>query len=154
MRKPSAGLLTYRRRRGELEFLLVHPGGPYWEHRDDASWSIPKGEYEPAEQPLDAACREFLEETGFEAQGSFTPLTPIKQPNGKVVSAWAVEGDFDAEAVRSNTFTMEWPPRSGTQMEFPEVDRGAWFGVNEARRKIFPAQVAFVDELLGLLGSA
>ena len=154
MRKPSAGLLTYRRRDGELEFLLVHPGGPYWEHRDDASWSIPKGEYEPAEQPLDAARREFLEETGFEAQGSFTPLTPIKQPNGKVVSAWAVEGDFDAEAVRSNTFTMEWPPRSGTQMEFPEVDRGAWFGVNEARRKIFPAQVAFVDELLGLLGSA
>ena len=152
MRKPSAGLLACRRKAGRLEFLLVHPGGPYWERRDEGSWSIPKGEYEPDEAPLDAARREFLEETGFEPLGPFTPLTTLTQPNGKRVSAWAIEGDFDAEAIRSNAFTMEWPPRSGQQAEFPEVDRGAWFDAEEAKHKLFPAQVGFVDELLGLLG--
>ena len=151
VRKPSAGLLAFRRNGDRVEFLLVHPGGPYWEHRDDASWSIPKGEYEPDEEPLDAARREFVEETGFEPTGPFTPLTTLTQPNGKRVSAWAIEGDFDAEAVRSNTFTMEWPPRSGVQTEFPEVDRGAWFDAEEARRKLFPGQVGFIDELLGQL---
>ena len=151
MRKPSAGLLAYRRKAGRLEFLLVHPGGPFWEHRDDASWSIPKGEYEPDEQPLDAARREFQEETGFLPSGPFTPLTTLTQPTGKRVSAWAIEGDFDAECVRSNTFTMEWPPRSGTQAEFPEVDRGGWFTAEEAKRKLLPGQVGFVDELVGLL---
>jgi predicted NUDIX family NTP pyrophosphohydrolase len=152
MRKPSAGLLAFRRTAGEPEFLLVHPGGPFWANRDDASWSIPKGEYEPDEEPLDAACREFQEETGFEAAGPFIPLTTLTQPNGKRVSAWAIEADFDASAMTSNSFTMEWPPRSGTQAEFPEVDRAAWFATAEAKRKLLPGQVGFIDELVGLLG--
>ena len=152
MRKPSAGILAFRRRGAKMEFLLVHPGGPFWEHRDDGAWSIPKGEYDADEEPLAAAQREFLEETGFVALEPFTPLTALTQPNGKRVSAWAIEADFDATAMSSNTFTMEWPPRSGVQAEFPEVDRAEWFGTAESKRKLLPGQVGFIDEIVSLLG--
>jgi len=147
MAKHSAGLLMYRRRRGELEVFLVHPGGPFWAKKDAGAWSIPKGEYRPGEDPLAAARREFREETGFSVAGEFTPLTPLKQPSGKIIQAWAVEGDCDAGAIRSNTFTLEWPPRSGHQQEFPEVDRAAWFTLTAAREKIIKGQVGFLEEL-------
>jgi predicted NUDIX family NTP pyrophosphohydrolase len=147
MAKHSAGLLMYRRGRGELEVFLVHPGGPFWAQKDVGAWSIPKGEYRPGEDPLAAARREFREETGFSVAGEFIPLTPRKQPSGKIIQAWAVEGDCDAAAVRSNTFTLEWPPRSGRQQEFPEVDRAAWFTLTAAREKIIKGQVGFLDEL-------
>jgi predicted NUDIX family NTP pyrophosphohydrolase len=146
MAKHSAGLLMYRRR-GELEVFLVHPGGPFWAKKDAGAWSIPKGEYRPGDDPLAAARREFREETGFPVAGEFIPLTPIKQPSGKIIQAWAVEGDCDAEAIRSNTFTLEWPPRSGRQQEFPEVDRAAWFTLTAAREKIIKGQVGFLEEL-------
>jgi predicted NUDIX family NTP pyrophosphohydrolase len=146
MAKQSAGLLMYRRR-GELEVFLVHPGGPFWAKKDTGAWSIPKGEYRPGDDPLAAARREFREETGFSVAGEFTPLTPLKQPSGKIIQAWAVEGDCDAGAIRSNTFTLEWPPRSGRQQEFPEVDRAGWFTLTAAREKIIKGQVGFLDEL-------
>jgi predicted NUDIX family NTP pyrophosphohydrolase len=151
MAKHSAGLLLYRRRRGELEVFLVHPGGPFWAKKDAGAWSIPKGEYRPDEDPLAAARREFREETGFSVAGEFIPLTALKQPSGKIIRAWAVEGDLDAAAVCSNTFTLEWPPRSGRQQEFPEVDRAAWLTLTAAREKISKGQVGFLDEL-GRLG--
>lgn len=147
MAKHSAGLLMYRRRRGELEVFLVHPGGPFWAKKDAGAWSIPKGEYRPGEDPLAAARREFREETGFAVAGEFIPLTPLTQPSGKIIQAWAVEGDCDAAAIRSNTFTLEWPPRSGLQPEFPEVDRAAWFTLTAAREKIIKGQVGFLEEL-------
>jgi predicted NUDIX family NTP pyrophosphohydrolase len=147
MAKQSAGLLMYRRRRGELEVFLVHPGGPFWARKDAGAWSLPKGEYLQGDDPLAAARREFREETGFSVAGEFTPLTPLKQPSGKIIQAWAVEGDCDAGAIRSNTFTLEWPPRSGRQQEFPEVDRAAWFTLTAAREKIIKGQVGFLDEL-------
>lgn len=125
----------------------MHPGGPFWQKKDDGAWSIPKGEYEGAADALEAAKREFTEETSFSAQGEFVSLTPITQPSGKLVSAWAVAGDVDAEKLRSNTFTMEWPPKSGKQQEFPEVDRGEWFDLRSARRKLVPGQVPFLTEL-------
>jgi predicted NUDIX family NTP pyrophosphohydrolase len=146
MAKHSAGLLMYRRRRGELEVFLVHPGGPFWAKKDAGAWSIPKGEYRPGEDPLTAARREFREETGFSVAGEFIPLTPLKQPSGKIIQAWAVEGDCVA-AVCSNTFTLEWPPRSGHQQAFPEVDRAAWFTLTAAREKISKGQVGFLEEL-------
>jgi len=127
MANNSAGLLMYRHRGGILQVFLVHPGGPYWAKKDLGSWSIPKGEFTPDEDPLEAAKREFEEETGFSASGPFSPLTPIKQPSGKIVQAWAFEGDGDPSAIKSNTFSMEWPPRSGKYQEFPEVDRAGWF---------------------------
>jgi len=145
--KQTAGLLLYRRRRGRIEVFLVHPGGPYWRNKDAAAWSIPKGEFEPDEEPLAAARREVAEETGFDIDGEFLALTPRKQAGGKIVSVWAVERDVDAGAVRSNMFAMEWPPRSGRTQEFPEVDRAAWFDLPAARRKIHKGQVAILDEL-------
>jgi predicted NUDIX family NTP pyrophosphohydrolase len=147
----SAGLLLYRRRQGVLEVFLVHPGGPFWVSKDAGAWSIPKGEYGPAEDPLAAARREFQEETGLTATGDFLPLTPLKQPRGKIIHVWAVAGDCDADAIRSNTFSLEWPPRSGRRQDFPEVDRGAWFTLAAAREKIIKGQAGFLEELRGLL---
>jgi predicted NUDIX family NTP pyrophosphohydrolase len=147
MGKKSAGLLMYRRRHGTLDVFLVHPGGPFWEKKDAGSWSIPKGEYMPGEEPFEVAKREFQEETGFRASGEFIPLTPRKQPSGKVITAWAVEGDCDASAIESNTFSMEWPPRSGREQEFPEVDRAGWFSIPVAKEKIIRGQAGFIDEL-------
>ncbi|HET7548864.1 MAG TPA: NUDIX domain-containing protein [Usitatibacter sp.] len=143
----SAGILMYRRGAAGLEVLLVHPGGPFWKNRDLGAWTIPKGEHDDSEEALDAARREFAEETGFTASGDFVPLAPVRQKAGKLVRAWALEGDCDADAVRSNAFSMEWPPRSGRMAEFPEVDRAAWFPTEEARRRILPAQVPLIDEL-------
>ncbi len=154
MPKKSAGLLMYRRRRGALEVFLVHPGGPFWQKKDAGSWSIPKGEYMPGEDPLEAAKREFQEETSFKASGEFIPLTPRKQPSGKIISAWAFEGDGDASAIKSNTFLMEWPPRSERQQEFPEVDRAGWFSIPVAREKIIKGQSGFLDELTQILKEA
>lgn len=150
MAKASAGLLVYRRRDGELQVLLVHPGGPFWAKRDLGAWSIPKGEVDAAEPLLDAAKREFHEETGFTVTGEFRALTPLRQPGGKTVHAWAVPGDCDLVRLRSNTFSLEWPPRSGTQREFPEIDRAAWFPIEEASRRILPGQAGFVRELATL----
>jgi len=147
MPKKSAGLLMYRRPRGVLEVFLVHPGGPFWQKKDAGSWSIPKGEYMPGEDPLEAAKREFQEETSFMASGEFIPLTPRKQPSGKIISAWAFEGDCDASAIKSNTFLIEWPPRSGREQEFPEVDRAGWFSIPVAKEKIIKGQSGFLEEL-------
>lgn len=151
MSRISAGLLLYRRRDGALEVFLVHPGGPFWARKDAGAWSIPKGEIDPTEEPLAAARREFREETGLPAEGHFRPLAPITQAGGKVVQAWAVEGDLDPAALQSNTFDIEWPPRSGRRQSFPEVDRAAWFPLEVARQKINPAQVALLDELAATL---
>jgi predicted NUDIX family NTP pyrophosphohydrolase len=137
----------YRRSGGHLEVLLVHPGGPFWMKKDLGAWSIPKGEYSADEEPLAAATREFQEETGLVASAPFRPLTPIKQPGGKIVHAWAFEGDCDAEALKSNNFSLEWPRGSGRMQEFPEVDRASWFRIEDARRKILPGQAGFLDEL-------
>jgi predicted NUDIX family NTP pyrophosphohydrolase len=142
----------FRHKAGVLEVLLVHPGGPFWQHKDDGAWSIPKGEFGPDEDPLAAARREFTEETGFPVIGDTVPLAPLKQPSGKVIHAWAVEGDCDPALLRSNTFEMEWPPKSGTMREFPEIDRAAWFDVAVARRKIVPGQRGFLDQLENATG--
>ena len=150
----SAGLLMYRVRGGRAEVFLVHPGGPYWAKKDAGAWSLPKGEVHDGEAMLDAARREFEEETGFRPAGAMRALTPVKQRGGKVVHAWAVEGDCDPGALRSNIFSLEWPPRSGRQQQFPEVDRAAWFTVPVAREKIVPAQRAFIDELMTMLAVA
>lgn len=147
----SAGILLYRRRDGKLELLLAHPGGPYWRNRDEGAWTLPKGEIRQGEGPLEAARREFAEELGVEAGGAALPLGEVRQRGGKRVSAWAVAGDLDPEGIRSNTFTLEWPPRSGRCREFPEIDRVAWFSPLRAREKIKPAQRAFVDRLVGRL---
>jgi len=149
--KKSAGLVMYRFKDSRLEVLLVHPGGPFWAKKDDGAWSIPKGEYSDDEEPLRVAKREFNEETGHEADGNFIPLKPIRQTGGKVINAWAVEGDCDAGMIKSNTFTMEWPPRSGKQAEFPEIDRAGWFSVNRAKQKILKGQRGFLEELCGIL---
>jgi predicted NUDIX family NTP pyrophosphohydrolase len=151
MPKKSAGLLMYRRRHGVLEVFLVHPGGPFWQKKDVGSWSIPKGEYTTEEDPLEVAKREFWEETGFRASGEFVPLTSRKQPSGKIITAWAFEGDCDASTIKSNTFSMEWPPRSGKREEFPEVDRAGWFSIPDAKEKIIKGQSGFVDELVRIL---
>jgi predicted NUDIX family NTP pyrophosphohydrolase len=153
MPKRSAGLLVYRSTAGRLEVLLVHPGGPYWAKRDDGAWSVPKGEHEPDEDPFDVAIREFREELGLDPPAGRVPISlgELRQASGKRVSAWAIEGDLDVERIRSNTFTMEWPPRSGTTREFPEVDRAAWFNLDLARRKLIPGQVGFLDRLRELV---
>lgn len=140
MPKQSAGLLLYRRKAEALEVFLVHPGGPFWAHKDDGVWSIPKGEFGADEDPLDAARREFTEETGFTAAGDCVPLTPLKQPGGKIVHAFAAPGDCDPARVRSNTFVLKG-------REYPEIDRAAWFGLDEARKKILRGQLGFLDEL-------
>ena len=139
----------YRRRGDALEVFLAHPGGPFWAGKD--AWTIPKGEYEDDEEPFSAAQREFLEETGFTPHGPFLPLGDIRQPSGKNVMAWAFEGDCDPEALRSNTCMIEWPPRSGRQLEIPEVDRGAWFRIEQARLKMFKGQAALLDRLIAEL---
>lgn len=155
MPKRSAGLLLFRRTSGPLECLLVHPGGPFWAKRDEGAWSIPKGEYREGEDPRAAARREFEEETGAKpATGDALPLGEIVQSGRKVVTAFALAGDFDVRTVRSNRVELEWPPRSGRRISVPEVDRAGWFGPSEARRKLLPAQVPFLDRLLALLGPA
>lgn len=146
MSRKSAGLVAYRRRAGHVEVFLIHPGGPYWARKDDGAWSIPKGEF-TAEDPLEAAEREFIEETGFRPVGPYRTLTPIRQPSGKRIHAWAFEGDYDPSAIRSNSFSMEWPPGSGMEREFPEVDRAGWFTVEKAREKITRGQAGFIDQL-------
>jgi predicted NUDIX family NTP pyrophosphohydrolase len=146
-KKESAGLLMYRLRNSTLEVFLVHPGGPYWVKKDLGVWSIPKGEFEGGEDRLDAAKREFQEETGFRPEGNFVALKPIKQPGGKVVHAWALKGDYDAKTIVSNTFSMEWPPRSGKYQEFPEVDCAEWFEMDVAKEKILKGQVSLLEEL-------
>jgi predicted NUDIX family NTP pyrophosphohydrolase len=146
--KRSAGLLMYRRCNAELEVFLVHPGGPFGAKKDLGAWSIPKGEYKEEEKAIDAAKREFQEETGFPVTGELIKLGEIKQLGGKKVKAWAFEGDCDPTHLRSNTFSMEWPPRSGRQREFPEVDYGAWFTIVEARKRLKPAQCPFLDRLI------
>ncbi len=146
--KLSAGLLMYRLCEGVCEVLLGHPGGPFFQKKDAGAWSIPKGEIEADEDYLDAAKREFQEETGLVAEGPFIELTPIKQKGGKVVHAWAFAGDCDPAAIVSNTFPMEWPPRSGRQVEFPEIDRAEFFDFATARQKINAAQAALLDELV------
>jgi predicted NUDIX family NTP pyrophosphohydrolase len=144
----SAGLLLYRRRNGKLEVLLVHPGGPFWQKRDDGAWSIPKGEVAENETGMDVARREFREELGTAApQEDGIDLGIVRQAGGKVVQAWALAGDLDATRSTSNTFVMEWPPRSGKMQSFPEVDRAGWFDLVAARRKLLPAQRAFIDRL-------
>ena len=153
MAKLSAGVLLYRRRAHGLEVFLVHPGGPFWKGKDLGAWSIPKGEYAAGEEPMDAAKREFREETGFELpHGEWRFLSEVKLTSGKLVRAWAIEGDCDADAAHSNLFSMEWPPRSGKTREFPEVDRAAWFSVETAQSKIHAAQRAFLDRLVEIAG--
>ena len=144
----SAGLVLYRRRNGNLEVLLVHPGGPFWQKRDEGAWSIPKGELAENENGMDVARREFQEELGTAApSGQATPLGEVRQAGGKVVLAWALPGDLDVTRITSNPFEIEWPPRSGRMQQFPEVDRAGWFDPDTARRKLLPAQGAFIDRL-------
>lgn len=147
MPKRSAGILMFRRRGSALEVFLVHPGGPFWKNKDEGAWSIPKGEYGEDEDALVAAKREFQEETGYAASGEFLPLGQITQPTGKAITVWAVEGDCSPEGARSNTFSMEWPPKSGRRQEFPEVDRAGWFNLDNARKRIVPGQAGFLDRL-------
>lgn len=146
-KKQSAGILLYRIRDARLEIFLVHPGGPFWAKKDAGAWSIPKGEFADGEDPLAAAQREFAEETGWAIKGIFTELTPIKQPGGKRVYAWAVAGDCDAQGIKSDLFTMEWPPRSGQRRQFPEVDRAGWFDLKTAMEKILKGQAPLIEEL-------
>jgi predicted NUDIX family NTP pyrophosphohydrolase len=153
MKKLSAGLLIYRFQNNKLEVFLVHPGGPYWAKKDIGAWSIPKGEYSEGEDPFTVAQRECYEETGFEARGEFIQLTPLKQPSGKIITAWAAEGDFPADKIKSNTFTIEWPPHSGRQAEFPEIDRAEWFPIDTAIQKITKGQTGFIKELCRILGN-
>jgi len=145
--KSSAGLLLFREQAGELQVLLVHPGGPFWAKKDDGAWSIPKGEITAGEDPLAAARREFEEELGAAVTGEFIALDSVKQPGGKLVHAWAIRANFDPSRLKSNTFSMEWPPRSGRRQEFPEVDRAEWFGLEAARRKILPGQTGLLEQL-------
>jgi predicted NUDIX family NTP pyrophosphohydrolase len=146
MPKHSAGLLLYRRRE-RLEVFLVHPGGPYWARRDDGAWSIPKGEFDPDEDPLQAALRELREETGFTVEGPYVPLPRIRQPGGKAVTAFAAEADVDPDAMTTGTFALEWPPRSGRFLDVPEVDRAGWFDIAQARVKILPGQLPLLEHL-------
>jgi predicted NUDIX family NTP pyrophosphohydrolase len=150
MGKQSAGLLLFRRKK-ELEIMLVHPGGPFWKNKDEGAWSIPKGEFSDEEDALEAAKREFREETGFEIDGKFLSLQPIKQKSGKWVLAWAVEKDLDVSTIESNLFEMEWPPRSGKTQKFPEIDKAAWFELTEAKQKINSAQASLIDQLISHL---
>ncbi len=142
----SAGILLYKRNKQKVEVFLIHPGGPFWKNKDTGAWSIPKGEYFD-EDPLAAAIREFKEETGYKISGKFITLAPVKLKSGKVVQAFAVEGTIDADKIYSNSFEIEWPPRSGKTQQFPEADKGAWFSLPDAREKINTGQVMLLDEL-------
>lgn len=144
-KKQSAGILVYRREAGRVEVFLVHPGGPFWAKKDEGAWSIPKGEFGD-EDPFEAARREFREETGHEITGDFRPLSSVKQPSGKHVHVWVVEGNLDPVQIKSNLFSLEWPPKSGKFQEFPEVDRAAWFPLSEAKRKILKGQIPFLEQ--------
>ena len=153
MKKRSAGVLLFRFNNAALEVLLVHPGGPYWVDKDAGAWSIPKGEYSEGEDALTAAKREFAEETGVNVEGEFLPLGDVKQAGGKIVQAWALEGDLDPSLIRSNTFTLEWPPRSGSVREFPEVDSARWFLIPVARQKLLFGQREFLARLSARFGA-
>lgn len=145
--KQSAGILLFRKLNEELEFFLVHPGGPFFLKKNEGWWTVPKGEILPEEDPLKAAIREFEEETGYQPSGDFIALQPIVQKGGKQVQCWAVKGDFDASTLISNTFELEWPPRSGKRRSFPEIDKGSWFSFTEASRMINAQQISFLQEL-------
>ena len=151
MPKRSAGILVYRGRGEALELFLVHPGGPFWARKEWRAWSIPKGEHGEGEDPFAVALREFREETGQEMSGAWLALTPVRTPGGKLLTCWAVEGAVDAEAIVSNEFEMEWPPRSGRRQLFPEVDRAAWFPLAEARERVHAGMVPILDELAAKL---
>ena len=152
-RAQSAGVLLYRRRGAAIEVLLVHPGGPFWARKDDGAWSIPKGEFEGDETPIDAARREFAEETGIALTAPLHPLTPISQSRAKTVHAFAAEANIDVTRIASSTFTLEWPPRSGRMQSFPEIDRAAWFPLDEARTKVVAGQRPLLDALRERLSS-
>ena len=157
MPKKSAGLLLYRRHddKPQWELLLVHPGGPFWRKKDDGAWTIPKGEFDDSENPLDAARREFKEELGADPPAADPiKLKPVKQAGGKIVHCWAVAGEFDPTTLHSNTFQQEWPPKSGQMREFPEVDRAAWYSPEMAKQKIIGGQLPLIDELMTMLGDA
>ncbi|MDQ1095834.1 MULTISPECIES: NUDIX hydrolase [Chryseobacterium] len=154
MAKKSAGILLFRKNGGQLSVLLVHPGGPFWKNKDAGAWSVPKGEIMEDEDPLERARTEFSEETGQEITGNYIPLAAVTQKGGKKVYCWAVEGNLEASKLSSNTIQIQWPPRSGKMMEIPEVDRWEWFSPEEARIKINPAQVAFIDELEELMNKS
>jgi predicted NUDIX family NTP pyrophosphohydrolase len=154
MTKKSAGLLMYRHRAEGLQVLLVHMGGPFWEKKDEGAWSIPKGEYGDDEETLAAARREFEEETGLPSAGPFTALTPVRQSSVKTVSAWAFEGDCDPAQIKSNTFSLQWPPGSGQWRQYPEADRAEWFTIPNAKEKIVKGQVALLEEFEALLGES
>ena len=154
MGKESAGLVVYRKKEGRLEFLLVHPGGPFWRNKDEGAWTIPKGELGEGEDPLTAAKREFEEELGIIVEGPFVELTPVKQKGGKLVRAWSAEKDCDVSQVSSNTFEMEWPPKSGRMSTFPEVDKADFFVMNEARRKVNPAQIPLLQQTAEIAGGS
>jgi predicted NUDIX family NTP pyrophosphohydrolase len=145
--KKSAGFLLFRFIADQLEVLLVHPGGPFWSKRDDGAWSIPKGEFNESEDPLEAAKREFEEEIGKSVTGEAIPLKPLRQPSGKMVYAWGIKGDFDPETLKSNTFSMEWPPKSAQFQEFPEIDKAQWFSLEVAKIKVLKGQVGFIEQL-------
>jgi predicted NUDIX family NTP pyrophosphohydrolase len=147
-KKKSAGIILYRFRNNLAEVLLVHPGGPFWAKKDEGAWSIPKGEFEDDEDPLDAAKREIEEETGVKVSGKFIELTPVRQKSGKLVYAWAMEKEVDPELITSNSFEMEWPPKSGKRTSFPEIDKAAWFTMDEAKMKIIEGQTPLLSELL------
>jgi predicted NUDIX family NTP pyrophosphohydrolase len=148
MSKQSAGLLLYRSKKNHREVFLVHPGGPFWAKKDLGAWSIPKGEFQEGEDPLLAAQREFQEETGLSISGEFKSLSSVKQKGGKIVHAWAIKGDIDPTKIKSNTFKLEWPPKSGKLKEFPEIDKAGWFTLEVAREKINPGQAAFLERLI------
>jgi predicted NUDIX family NTP pyrophosphohydrolase len=152
MQKTSAGILLWRRECNDVRVLLVHPGGPFWAKKDFGAWSTPKGEYDSGDDPLTVARREFEEELGAVPSGAVTPLGNIRQKAGKVVTCFAIESEFDVSAARSNVFEMEWPPRSGRRQSFPEVDRAAWFTIEDAHARINPAQAEFLDRLLAAIG--
>ena len=148
----SGGILLFKYVDGLLQVMLVHPGGPFWAKKDEGAWSIPKGIFEETERALEAAKREFKEETGFDVDGEFVELGELKQPSRKIVHAWALEKDLDVKNIQSNTFTLEWPKNSGNVKEYPEVDRAQWFDINEAKKKILKGQVGFIDRLTERLG--
>jgi len=153
MAKESAGLLLFRKISAHVEVLLVHPGGPYWASKDEGAWSIPKGELDANEDPFEAAKREFAEETGLVPSGKVIPLEPLRQPGGKLIYAWAMNGDFDPAELKSDMFALEWPPKSGRLQEFPEVDRAAWLSIEQARHKIVKGQAPFLLQLIAKVGA-